>query len=661
MKKLYISLFSLLMALTLVGCSSGKGSGTADEPKTPEIADLSQVKGSTTDFTYVYSSDFDRLDYLATEKQPNQTHLANFVDGLLENDNKGNYVPALAESYESNEDATVWTFHLRKGVKWVTASREEYAEVKADDFVAGLQHVVDSSAATLPVVQGVIAGLDDYINGKVSFDEVGVKALDDYTLQYTLTEPTPYFDTMTTYTVLYPVNRAFLESKGCTPGGDQTNCTFGSTTADSILYNGAFILTANDAKSKITYIKNEAYWDKDNVHLNTVTFIYDDGSDAYSIMKGFESGTYAMASLYTTWADYQSYAEKFADYKTTALPNASCFGVQFNFNRKNFNYTNKTPEEQEATKNAIYNKNVRLAIQAAYDTQAYLMVSQTEEVAKSNLRNLNNVPNLVSTKDGKDYGELVSEAYNKITGANLDLGDGHAAYFNPEKAKQYIAAAEADGIKFPIHLDVLALSDQGQIYINRAESMKKSIETNTDGKIIIDVQLQPYDTVSASCFTMGDPATAADYDLNTFSGWGPDYIDPMTFAHTFTLPDGEYMKNVGLMSDGSAESEMEIDEIAKKIGLTKYTEMVNAANAIKNDRDARFKAFAEAEAYLLSEGLYLPNSMQTRNERVSRVVPFTKAYSLAGVGMEKLKFMQLSETVVTKAQYDEAYEAWKAK
>lgn len=663
MKKLYISLFSLLMALTLVGCSSGKKEeGKTPEAETPEIVDLSTVKGSTTDFTYIYTSDYDRLDYLATNKATNNEHNANFVDGLLENDSFGNYIPAVAESYSSNEDSTVWTFKLRKGVKWVTSDGEDYAETTADDFVAGLQHAVDANSETLTIVQDLIVGLDDYVNGKVGFDQVGVKAIDEYTLEYSLTKPAPYFDTLTTYSIMLPANRAFLSSKGCVPGGDQTNCTFGGTTPDSILYNGPFILTANDAKSKITFIKNEKYWDVQNVHIDTVTFIYDDGSDAYSVMKGFQSGSYAIASLQSAWADYQSYADKFATYKTLGLPNAYSFGIQINFNRKNFNYTNKTAEEQKAASEAILNKNVRLALQAAFDTKAQMMTGATEEVAKANLRNTVAVGDMLKTTDGKTYGQLITEAYNRLTGLNYDLSDERSAYFNPEKAREYIAAAEADGIVFPIKLDVLIPNDVGAYHINKAESFKKSVEEHTDGKIIIDVQLQPYDVLASVAFSMGDPATAADYDLNTFAGWGPDYLDPMTFAHIYVLEEGEYMKNVGLLPTGNAEEDIKIDEIAAAVGFAKYTEMVNAADAIVDPAkiDERYLAFAEAEAYLLSQGLYLPANMQTRREVVTRVIPFTRPRSLAGLGDRRLKFMKLSETVITKEQFDAAKEAWLA-
>lgn len=657
MKKLLVLLCSFLMTLALVGCSK-QSSGS----KTAKIVDLSTVKGSTTELTSVFVNDLNRLDYLATNKQQNQTHSANFVDGLLENDNKGNFIPSLAESFEKNEDATVWTFHLRKGVKWMTADKEEYGEVKADDFVAALQHAVDVKSEMLIIVQNIISGLNDYVLGKIKFEEVGVKALDDYTVQYTLTDSVPYFHTMTTYAILYPVNRAFLESKGCPLGGDQSACAFGSTSADSILYNGAFILSTNDAKSKISYVKNPTYWDKDNVHFETVTYIYDDGSDAYSVMKGFESGQYAAASLNTAWADYKDYAEKFKDYITTSLPNENSFGIQFNYNRRNYNFTGKqSDEEKENTRQAILNKNFRLAVMSAFDPVAYGMVSATREVAEANIRNLNNVPTLVHTSDGTSYGKLVTDAYNKMTGKNFNLDDGHAAYYNPDAAKEYIAAAEKEGVKFPVRLDVIDISDQGEFYVNRALSLKKSIEENTGGKIIVDVQLQPQETVGAVCFDLTDPSTAADYDFNTFAGWGPDYVDPMTFAHTFMPGVGEYMKNIGLLATDGADDEIKTDEIVKKIGLDVYGEKVKAADAIKNDLDARYKAFAEAEAYLLSEALYLPNSMMPRNHRVTRGVPFTAPYSLAGIGKEKLKGFKLSETVTTKAEYEAAKAKWEAK
>ena len=465
-----------------------------------------------------------------------------------------------------------------------------------------------------------------------------------------------------TYPILYPINQTFLESKGCPVGEAKSDtCEFGTTSPDSILYSGPFILTANDSKSKIAYAKNESYWDKDNVFLNTITYIYDDGSDKYSGINGFKNGQYSAAGLDASWADYANYVEEYADYITMTESNAYSFGIQWNFNRVNYNLTAKTTQaEKDVAQDAIHNTNVRLAVQAAFDTKSYMAVNMEEETALANLRNLNGVPNLVSTSDGTPYVTLVEEAYKELTGLDVDLGDGHAAFYNPDKAMDYINAAKEDGIEFPVRFDLLCISDGGQGYIDRANSLKASVEEATEGNIIIDIVLEPGDVVTDVAFNMTDPATQADYDFNTQAGWGPDYLDPSTFTDVFSVSrNGAFMPNIGMLTEGKTSAEVaKINEIAEQIGLTEYDRLNDEARAIVDDLDARYEAFAKVDAYLLANGLYLPVSMQTRGLKVTKVVPFTKPYALGGTGQYKLKFMKVQNDMVTKAQWEEAQAAW---
>ena len=206
-----------------------------------------------------------------------------------------NLKDCIAESYEQSEDGLTWTFHLKKGIMWVTSDGEEYDEVKAEDFVTGLRHGAEFNSETGWLLEGVIAGYTDYYEGEdysdAAWEKVGIKAVDDYTLEFTLEAPAPYFPSMTCYAVLYPINKTFLEGKGagCKLGEpDLESCEFGVVQPDSILYNGGFLLESNDLKSSTVLVKNEAYWDAENVHLNSVKRIYDDGSDPYSVIRGFE-------------------------------------------------------------------------------------------------------------------------------------------------------------------------------------------------------------------------------------------------------------------------------------------------------------------------------------------------------------------------------------
>lgn len=640
MKKFLGLTLSALMVLGLTACGS------------KEVESLDTM-------TTVFTSDIQSLDYVTTALAVDNEVNANLVDGLLENDPTGKFVPCLAESWEANEDATVWTFKIREGVKWVNSAGEEYGEVTAHDFVTGLQHAADFESGTALLLDGIVKNFVQYELGQVEFSEVGVKALDDYTLEYTLEASTPYFYTMTTYAILYPVNQAFLESKGegCKLGApDKENCAFGTVDPSSILYNGGYILTENTSESKIVFTANENYWDAENIFVKNINWIFDDGSDVYSAIKGFEAGTYVSASLSTAWEDFEDYKEKYADNYYVTLPNASCFGTNFNYNRQSYEFTgHKTQADKDNTKAAILNANFRRAYMAAFDRVKYLTVSIPEDVATDMLRNMNQFPDIVTTSDGTTYTELVNAAYKDLTGEEINLADGQDPFLSKDKALAYIEAAKKEGIKFPVTLDVLVIGDASPIYVDRANSMKTSIEANTDGQIIINNIFESSDNVYNVCYYNTDPA-AADYDINTFSGWGPDYADPKSFVDIYSTSTGYYMTPLGLNVDAD---NTDADVAAKKAsGLVEYEKLYREADAITSDLDARYAAFAKADAYMVAQAIMVPQQMQARGYAVSRIVPFTRAYSNTGISEYKYKFMKVQEEIVTKEQYDAAKAEW---
>ncbi len=676
MKKLFVLLLSLMMVLTLAACAKeetpAEPEGGEEEVPTYDAnaVDVSNLKLATTsEYTYPDSSEIDNMDYVTTALATNHEINSNFVDGLVETDRYGAYVGSVAESWEANEDATVWTFHLRDGVQWVTSNGEVYADVVAEDFVTGLRHAAEFETGTGYVAADVV-GFTDYMNSGDFSDEawakVGVAAPDEKTVVYTLSDSVPYFYTMVEYTTFYPINKTFLEGKGdgCKLGSpDITACSFGQPVPDSILYNGAFILDSFDVSSSTVLRKNDLYWDVDNVNLDKVTVIFDNGSDPYSTIRGFEQNTYAAAGLTTSWGDemFQTMKAKYDGYLTTNLPNYYAFGVVFNYNRVTYDNTNYAEDEalRENTKAAIRNENFRKALKAAYDVPAYLMVTAPEEVAYATLRNMNGVPNLVSLSDGTQYNTLVEEAYEEMTGEKVSLADGQWPWLSKEKALEYIEAAKADGIEFPVHLDMLVIETSDAL-TKRGQSMKQSVEENTDGQIIIELVMRDQDTVYNIAY-YSESWDEADYDISTFTGWGPDYVDPKTFTEIYSPVDGYYMHACGLTDLGTTNSPDfgSDDDIKTEVGFYEYEDLYRAADAIKSDLDERYKAYAKADAYLLAHALYIPTSMQTRAMRVSHAVPFSGPYS-SGVSQYKLKGLQLQEDIVTTAQYDAAKAAWEA-
>jgi len=675
MKKLFVLLMALLMVLTLAGC----GNNTTDEPVVEDdkpsydanAVDISTLKlANLREYTYADNSELANMDYTVTALASDHEINTNLVDGLVECDSYGNYIGSIAESWESNADGTVWTFHLRKGAKWVTAAGEEYAEVVADDFVTGLRHGAEFVSGTAYVATAV-KGYSDYMaNGDYSDDaweKVGIKAVDDYTVEFTLKDSTPYFYTQVEYSTFYPINKTFLESKGngCKLGSPDVNdCQFGAgATPDAILYNGAFILSSFDVQSSTVLKANPAYWDAANVKLDKITVVYDTGSDPYSTIRGFEQNIYAAAGLSTSWGDevFKQFMSKYDGYVTTSIPNCYAYGVVFNYNRLTWDHTNygTTAIAQEKSKAAIRNENVRLALKAAFDVPAYLAVTAPTDVANATIRNMNGVPNLVTTSNGTPYVTLVEDAYAELTGTKVSLADGQWPWLSKDNALAYIEKAKSEGVEFPVHLDMLVNGDSDAA-VKKAQSMKNSIEANTDGNIIIELVIEAQDVVDNIAY-YSESWSEADYDISTFTGWGPDYVDPKTFTEIYSPVDGYYMHSCGLTDKGSTASpDFNFDWYIKEyVGFNEYEELYRAADAIKGDLDARYAAFAKADAYLLAKGLYVPTSQQTRSVRVSHIVPFTVAYS-TGISQYKLKGLQLQEGIVTKEQYDAAYANWAA-
>ena len=687
MKKLLTVLLTVLMALSLAACGKTDEPVVDDQPEevtyesTVAIEDLKLADTKT--YVTADSSEISNMDYVTTALAVDHEINVNFVDGLVECDRFGNYVPSIAESWEPNEDSTVWTFHLRKGVNWVTNTGEVYAEVKAEDFVTGLRHSAEFQSGTASVVGPYVAGYDDYFNNADWSDEawakVGIKAIDDYTIEYTMAEQfdlntgesigatVTYFPTVCEYTILYPINKDFLESKGtgCKLGApDITACTFGAVAPDSILYNGGFILESFDVKSQTVLKKNNAYWDAEHVNLDTVKIIYDDGSDVFSTLRGFENNQLVAAGFSSTWptATYNEIYDKYKNYVTASMPNAYAFGVVFNYNRVLHDETEYASDEALAanTHAAILNANFRAALKAAFDVEAYLAVRSPEMVAKGTIRNVNSFPTLVSTSDGTPYVNLIEDAYAELNGGEkVSLQDGQWPWLSKEKALAYIEAAKADGIEFPVHLDML-VPEASVALVNQGQSMAQSISENTDGQIIVELVMRDQDTVENIAYNTVAWADA-DYDISTFTGWGPDYQDPRTFVDIYSPVVGYYMHSCGLTDTVFAPEDFgSDDDIKEAVGFNEYEKIWRAADAIKGDLDARYAAFAKADAYLLYNNLYIPTSMQTRSVRVTHVVPFSAPYS-TGVSQYKYKGVELQSDIVTVEQYEAAKAIWENK
>lgn len=612
----------------------------------------SKSSTSGTTYGYVYSSDPETLDYITSNTGPTTTAVTNGVDGLMETDKYGNLVPSVAEDWSVSQDGLTYTYKIRKGVKWYTSDGEEYADVTAKDFVTGLKHAADSKAGALYLVQDSIAGLSDYLSGAdKDFSKVGVKAIDDHTLQYTLKRPEPYWNSKTTYGLLFPVNADFLKTKGKDFGK--------STDPTSILYNGPFLLKSLTAKSSIELTKNENYWDKKNVHFDAIKLTYDDGSDPESLERSFTDGAYSIARVYPMSSNYASVEKKYKDNIYYTAAGASTSAMSVNIDRQSYKYTSKkTDAEKTSTKKALLNKDFRQAINFAIDRTVYQSQVNGKDGAAKAIRNLFVPSDFVSAGD-KTFGDLVTEKMSSYGDewSGVNFADGQDGLYNAEKAKiEFSKAKEAlqgEGVQFPIHLD-LPVDQSSKLNVAQAQSLKQTIEKSLGSdNVVIDInQLSSDDMQNA---TLNAPnAAAEDWDISNGVVWSPDYQDPSTYLNIFKTTSNENTKTfMGYDNPNNAA--------AAQVGLKDYDALLDSADSETTDLNVRYDRYAQAQAWLEDSSLVIPLTVGNGAAPVvSRLTPFTGSYTQVGdkSSGDYFKYVKPQEKVVTKKEYEQSREKW---
>ena len=628
---------ALLATGVLAACGGSQKSSNSEAPKA---------------YGYTYTADPETLDYLISGKQSTKVATSNGIDGLFTNDKYGNLAPAVAEDWSVSKDGLTYTYKIRKGVKWFTSDGEEYAEVTAKDFVNGLKHAADKKSAALYLAQDSVKGLGDYLVGNnKDFSAVGIKAVDDYTLEYTLNQPEPFWNTKLVYSIFYPLNEEFEKSKGSDFGK--------ATDPTSLLYNGPFLLRGLTAKSSIEFVKNEKYWDKDNVHLDTVTLAYYDGSDQESLERNFTSGAYSYARLFPTSSNYSKVAETYKDNIYYTPQGAGIGGLGVNIDRQEYKYTSKTTDEEKtSTKKALLNKDFRQALNFAFDRTSYSAQVNGKDGASLAVRNLFVKPEFVSA-NGKTFGDMVTEKVVSYGDEwkNVNLSDGQDGLFNADKAKAEFAKAktalEAEGVKFPIHLDI-PVDQTSKTFIARIQSFKQSVETvlGTEN-VVIDIQQMTTDELHNITYYAAS-AAAEDWDLSGAVGWNPDFEDPSTYLDILKTTNSETTKSYMGYDNPSSP-------VVAQVGLKEYDKLVDEAGKETSDLFARYEKYAAAQAWLTDSSLFLPAmSSSGAAPIISRVVPFSASYTQSGDKGSDVyfKYLQLQSDTVTASQYKEAREKW---
>lgn len=624
----------LVLSTTAFLVACGKADKEADAPTT---------------FSYVYAVDPASLDYSIATRTSTTDVIGNVIDGLMENDQYGNVIPSLAEDWSVSKDGLTYTYKLRKGVKWYTSEGEEYAEVTAHDFVTGLKHVADGKSDGVSLIQNSIKGLDAYMTGETNdFSTVGVKALDDYTVEYTLNKPESFWNSKVTTATMLPVNEEFLKASGK---------DYGAVTPAGILYNGPYFLKTLTSKSLIEYEKNPNYWDKENVKIEKIKLTYYDGSDQESLIRSFSSGAYTTARLFPSSSNFASTLEQYGDKITYSPQDSSSYYFTFNVNRQSYNKTAKTSEEQKtSTKEAMLNKDFRQAINFAFNRHSYAAQLNGEDGADKIIRN-SLVPDNFVQAGGKNFGQIAqAELVNYgDQWKDVELVDGKDSIYNPDKAKAAFEKAKKDleskGVTFPIHLDV-PVEQTDTIAVQQSNSFKQSIESTLGAEnVVIDV-LQMTDNEKETITSQARVPSQKDYDLNS-TGWAPSYQDPASYLNIMDPKSGSAMKHLGITKGKDKD-------VVAKLGLDQYKKLLDDADSETTNLEERYEKYAKAQAWLTDSSLLMPTASSGGSPVVSNVVPFSKPYSQVGIKGDPYIFkgMKLQKDIVTTKEYEEALKKW---
>ena len=553
-------------------------------------------KGYALSDTYAIANSGDpkTWDVLATSRATDSEKIALTYDGLMVYDEENVKQPALAESFEVSEDGTVYTFHLRQGVTWVDSQGRKVADVKADDFVAGMQHMMDAMGGLEYLVEedgcGIV-GSRAYIDGETrDFGTVGVKAVDDYTVAYTLDKPCSFFTTMLGYSCFAPMSREYYASQGGKFGdeydAEAADYLYGKD-PDHIAYCGPYLVTSYTPENSIIFKANDSYYNKDTLNVHTVNWLYNDGADALKPYNDAKAGMLSGTGLNASPVEQAKADGLFDDYVYVSPTNAYSFLAYLNLNRSayaNFNDASTVVSAQDETQRArtsaaMKNVHFRRALAFGLDRAAYNAQMVGEDLKLFSVINSYTPGNFVVLEEdatvsingtdttfpaGTYYGAVMqaqieadnfpARVWDPEQEGGIGASSGFDGWYNPEAAKAEMAIAveelAAEGVEItaedPIQLDYPVFT-ANETYDNRSEVFRQSEEASLDGLIAINRVV--CDTADewyyAGFYT--DYGYEANYEIYDVTSWGPDYGDPQTYLDTFLPNYAGYMaKGVGL-------------------------------------------------------------------------------------------------------------------
>ena len=596
---------------------------------------------------------------LYTQKAEDANVVTNLWDGLLSFDRYGKVVPAIASSWEHNEDATVWTFHLRDDVDWVDCNGEVKAHLTSKDFLVGFEWVMNAiknEANNTSMPNDTIVGAYEYYEltkeagdaaADMTYEDmlaagVGIEAPDDYTLVFTCPSACPYFDTVAAYNSFYPVAPALIEELGVDG--------FRSCDNTTMWYNGPYVVEEYIQGNTKSYIPNPNYYDAANVsrfERFTVTMI-SDGSISLQLYQNRELDEVDLgeSNITTIQSDPSNeYNQQLCEKRAKKF--SYCF--IFNYDKKN---TDGTPDEN--WNKAIANKAFRQCFSKGMVLNKFFARYNPINPLKCE-NDFFTMKGLCYTSDGTDYTNLVAkemgldgEAYDGKTMKRLRANNGDIT----ELKKQAMEELSAIGVTFPVHCSYYILAGSTSA-LDSATVLKQCFtDSFGDDFIVLDVNTFVSSTMKE--------VVAPKLQSFVHMGWGADFGDPINFLTQIIVHDDNAyyscnMTNIaGIVNNGPASYQKDL-----VAAYEKFTDLVNEGRAIVDDIDARYAAFAKAEAYFLDENLIFP-TVYDITWCLTHVNEYSKINAMYGPCNYKAVNWETSEEAYTTEQYDEFAAAFDA-
>ncbi len=588
---------------------------------------------------------------LYTQKAEDANVVTNLWDGLLSFDRYGKVVPAIASSWEHNEDATVWTFHLRDDVDWVDCNGEVKAHLTSKDFLVGFEWVMNAiknEANNTSMPNDTVVGAYEYYEltkeagdaaADMTYEDmlaagVGIEAPDDYTLVFTCPSACPYFDTVAAYNSFYPVAPALIEELGVDG--------FRSCDNTTMWYNGPYVVEEYIQGNTKSYIPNPNYYDAANVsrfERFTVTMI-SDGSISLQLYQNRELDEVDLgeSNITTIQSDPSNeYNQQLCEKRAKKF--SYCF--IFNYDKKN---TDGTPDEN--WNKAIANKAFRQCFSKGMVLNKFFARYNPINPLKCE-NDFFTMKGLCYTSDGTDYTNLVAkemgldgEAYDGKTMKRLRANNGDIT----ELKKQAMEELSAIGVTFPVHCSYYILA--GSTSALDSATVLKQCFTDSFGDDFIVLDINTF--VSSTMKEVVAPKLQSFVHM----GWGADFGDPINFLTQIIVHDDNAyyscnMTNIaGIVNNGPASYQKDL-----VAAYEKFTDLVNEGRAIVDDTDARYAAFAKAEAYFLDENLIFP-TVYDITWCLTHVNEYSKINAMYGPCNYKAVNWETSEEAYTTEQYD---------